>query len=342
MKLISFLAIAMLTIGALYSVPGCKDKGVNPGLDTTSHNFVWYSDTLGGYLSKVRDVCCLSETNAWAVGYFYKFDDSGNVIDSLTTNVAHWDGKKWTLLRVNPLFQGHQTFSEVEGVLALDTNDIWITPATHWNGHYWTANDMNFAFGETKRIWGRRPDDIYFVGKNGSIVHWNGYNLKEIGFSTTAANCDVWGWNNTIYLAVTDYDKLSGYRGYLLRMENGVVKEKEFLESGEFVTVWGTNGTWYAAGCTAGRIYKKETMWQPFTLSSSQCKASIRGTSLNNVFFVTDHREVYHFNGLTFKQILPEDPTAALVDASSAVGRALFIVDTKFDYAVVYRVYRTD
>jgi hypothetical protein len=341
MKLTSFLLSALLVIAALHSLSGCKEHPVNPGPpDTTSHDFIWYTDTLGGYLSKVRDVCLLSETEAWAVGYFYSLDSTGAFIDSLTTNVARWDGNRWRYIKVNPLFQGHQTFSEVNAVFAFDSNDVWISPAIHWDGHKWEGHDMNFSFGKTRKIWGAKPNDVYFVGDNGSIVHWNGVNLTEMGIVTTAGCRDVWGWDNVVYVAVADYEQLSGSRGYLIRLENGQVKEREFLESREFTTVWGMNGIWYAAGCTGERVYKKEASWQALTLSGTKCRTSIRGTALNNVFVATDEREVYHYNGADFKQILPNEPNSALIDGAAVAGRAIFVVDSKADQAVVYRGYR--
>lgn len=101
-------------------------------LDTTSHNFTWRVDTLGYYLSIVRDVAIVNENNIWAVGAFYKkhADRDSTVADRY--NAAHWDGKAWTLKKIptqdysqynNHLPPGNYPY-EINCIWAVDENNI--------------------------------------------------------------------------------------------------------------------------------------------------------------------------------------------------------------------------
>jgi hypothetical protein len=103
-KLPRLFALALLA--ACLMQAACNDpapSGPSPQADTSSHNFVWYIDTLGGILSTVNDVYCVSENDAWAVGYFYYRDpETGKTDWNRNANAAHWDGEKWTMHRINP------------------------------------------------------------------------------------------------------------------------------------------------------------------------------------------------------------------------------------------------
>lgn len=323
----------------------CDDEPGNPPpkpIDSTSHSFVFFTDTLGAVLSRVNDVFCLSENEAYAVGLFYVRDSTGKAIDSLTCNFARWDGVKWTLERVAPLFNGSPSFGELSTVFALSSNDIWTNPARHWDGQKWVANDVNvIATGMTRKIWCSKSNDVWFAGENGSIMHWDGERFVRKGEITTAANCDVWGWKDTIYVAVSDYDRMTGNRGYLIRLVNGSYVEKQFLDNGEQVSVWGMNGTWYAGGCHSAIFFRKTGgPWNRVSLPITKCIQAIRGTALNNVYIATSGRNLFHFNGISWKEILPIDPDAAIIDGMSTAGNLVMLADSKLGNAIVYRGYQ--
>ena len=337
----SLVLIPIVVFSSFFST--CDDEPSNPPpnpIDSTSHSFVFFTDTLGGKLSWVNDVFCLSETEAYAVGLFYVRDSTGKVIDSLTCNFARWDGVKWTLERVNPKFNGMQTFSELYTVFALSLNDVWISPATHWDGQKWTAYDVNIiATGMTRKIWFRKSNDVWFAGENGSIMHWDGERFVRKGEITTAANFDIWGWKDTICVAVTDFDRQSSSPGYIIKIVNRTVVGKDLISDGGMDAIWGMDGVWYTAGCSG--IHKKTGGEWKMIREFERCYTDIRGTALNNVFIGMELAKLIHYNGSTWAEIHPFE-TSGLFDPGglSVVGRAVFFAGSINRYAIVYRGYQ--
>jgi hypothetical protein len=253
-KLPRLFALALLA--ACLMQAACNDpapSGPSPQADTSSHNFVWYIDTLGGILSTVNDVYCVSENDAWAVGYFYYSDpETGQRDRSRDANAAHWDGEKWTMHRITT---GGSTYGEISAIHHLSKDNIWAM-SVNWNGYRWVPHYVtSISTGATRKIWGDRPDNVYFVGYRGCLMRWDGASFTQLDGSTTAAYCDVWGWQDTMYVAVSDYDQQSGRRGYLLRYEGGVFQRREVFDFNEQIAVWGMHGTWYAGGCSP--LYRK-------------------------------------------------------------------------------------
>ncbi|MBE0644165.1 MAG: hypothetical protein IH600_08805 [Bacteroidetes bacterium] len=320
---------------------GCSDdEPTGPGrdADTTSHAFVWYTDTLGGWLSTVNDVFCLSENDAWAVGYFCVRDSTGEPIWNKIANAAHWDGLKWTLIRVNPAFNGGQSFAELEAVFCLSANDVW-SHERHWNGIAWNVYDLNaISQGTTRKIWGDRPDHVVFAGDEGDLTVWNGNSFKQTGFQTTAANRDIWGWKDTMYVAVSDYDQQSGRLGYLMRFENGKFVRNKTPVFDVQIAVCGMDGTWYCGGCTD--LYRKTGGKWLHVYSQPRCITGLRGTALNNVFILIQRGEIVHFNGQTFATILPVHPNGMFTSRISAAGTMVMAGGETNYYAIINRSYQ--
>ncbi len=340
---VCFLAGISLALFALHSCT--DDNPVKPppsAPDTTNHSFVWHTDTLGDWLSSVNDVFCLSETDAWAVGWFYKRDDAGKVIDSLTSNAAHWDGVKWTLMRIEALFNGKPSFGELFTIYAFNQNNIWTSPARHWNGVEWIANDVSqVATGMTRKIWGKHPDAMYFVGENGSLMFWDGLRFYQMGYATTAANRDVWGWEDTVYVAASDYNRDSGAPGYVIKLVRGLVTDREILQDGEQISVWGMHGVWYSGGCSG--LYRKTGPKWSMIQGFEKCITGIRGTGLNDVYVAMEEGKVLHYNGRTWAVALPFEKRGIFFPHGFSVkGNAVFLSGNLNYRAVVYRGYRQE
>jgi hypothetical protein len=300
-KLPRLFALALLA--ACLAQAGCDDpapSGPSPQADTSSHNFVWYIDTLGSPFSRVNDVYCVSENEAWAVGKFFYLDpETGRPDWERTSNAAHWDGEKWTMHRI--LNRG----TEFHAIHVLSADDIWVN-TRNWNGYRWVPyNVTGISTGATRKIWGNRTDNVYFAGNKGSLLRWDGASFTQLDGSTTAWYRDVWGWQDTMYVAVSDYEQLSGRLGYLLRYEGGAFKQREVFHFDAQLAVWGMHGTWYAGGCSP--LYRKTGGEWRHVLSPPSCISGIRGTSLNNIYILVQFGQVIHYNGSTFATILPPE-----------------------------------
>lgn len=307
--------------------------------DTTGHEYIWCVDTLGGWLSRVNDVFCVSENDAWAVGHFYVYDSTGKADWKRTANAAHWDGRKWTLVRINPDFQGGFSFGEVHAVHCFGSNNVW-AGSFHWTGWAWEV--YNFTpigrAGGTYKIWGDRADNVYFVGGNGSIIHWNGVNHTQIGPDAVLKLQDIWGCNGVIYVAATDPDDWSFPGGYLIRIENGQITGTEDPDHEEQTSIWGTGTTWFSGG--GGYLNRKnEGKWSR-VLKPESWITGIRGTALNDVCILTEEGEVIHYNGSTFATVWLEDPLGCFMQNIAVSGRMVLAAGHLNQYAIVKRGYR--
>ena len=43
------------------------------------------------------------------------------------------------------------------------------------------------------KVWGSGPDDIYAVGQNGAVLHWNGTEFTELGVGVSQDLIGIWG-----------------------------------------------------------------------------------------------------------------------------------------------------
>jgi hypothetical protein len=334
----SLLALSLLA--ACLALTACDDgepSGPMPQVDTTSHTFEWFTDTLGAALSTVNDVYCVSENDAWAVGEFYYRDpETGQRDRSRDANAAHWDGEKWTMHRINT---GGSTHGEIFAIEYLSSDNIW-SDCINWDGYRWVPYYVtSISTGATRKIWGDRPDNVYFVGYNGSLMRWDGATFTQLDGSTTAGYCDVWGWKDTMYVAVSDYDQLSGRLGYLLRYEGGAFKRREIFHFDVQIAVWGMHGTWYAGGCSP--LYRKTGGEWRHVLSTPSCITGIRGTSLNNIYVLVQFGQVIHYNGSTFATVLPPETSGNFFSRKiSTAGPMVLACGRVNGYALIKRGYQ--
>ncbi len=178
-------------------------------IDTTSHNFVWEIDTLGEDGSYLKDVAIVDENNIWVVGMIRTDEpDTANGLPYTKYNAAHWNGNQWELIKV---LSGHTANT---GIQYFSENDIWVTSGIpiHWNGqewtyyHLWDMGVLGPNDGGVTEIWGTSSSNIYFAGRNGSIVHYDGVGFEKIESGGTVRLIDVEGSPDGEYVFVAGMD----------------------------------------------------------------------------------------------------------------------------------------
>lgn len=149
-------------------------------LDTTIHDFTWVLDTIGLYGSDLFDAAIISEDDIWVVGEIYIEDpDSVNGTGEALYNAAQWDGEKWNY----HLVYNH---APIRGVFAFAPENIWFVngiSVLHYDGNefrkLWRADAEVHGFFIMTEIWATSPEDIYFAGRRGHIVHYDGINFTH-------------------------------------------------------------------------------------------------------------------------------------------------------------------
>ena len=286
-------------------------------MDTTSHDFSWQIFEFGGEKgsSVFYDVAIIDENNIWAVGEIYLAEDS---LPHIPYNAVHWNGVEWELKRIRTPFRDYTIVPKLEGIFAFNKDDVWITSGTpkHWNGIKWTNFNLwemgilGDNDGGVTRIWGKSSNDLYFAGRKGTIVHYNGVSWRRIESGTDVNFTDIYnynltkwvcGWQNngesilltidnasvkTIWSSSNSYTNYS-YRDYISTLWSD--NRSGFLLSG--------NGFIYWHSQINPRYVKK------YNIDFGHFIYSLRGISFNDVIIVGDRLNIWHWNGINFFQI---------------------------------------
>ena len=176
--------------------------------DTTSHNFVWEIDTLGIYGSIINDVAIVDENDIWVVGALSVEDSTMQYPGEKNYNGAHWNGNSWNFLKIwNP-------HAELKSIEYFSENDIWVLGSypIHWDGTEWTLyhlTDMGVTPGGLSgKIWAISPENIYFVGGNGRIVHYDGIDFLKMESNTIVTLKDIHGTPDGEHVFIAGYDNI--------------------------------------------------------------------------------------------------------------------------------------
>jgi hypothetical protein len=281
-------------------------------MDTTSNNFTWHFDTLAGQggSSQLNDVVIINDTLAYAVGALYLNDSLGHP-DPNQYNLAVWNGIKWTLQKVGIYYNGILLSDNLYTVFAFSKNDLWVGGggAYHWDGTSWHETGLtNQVFnGRLYRFWGTSSSDLYIVGTNGSIAHYDGSAWTPVQSGTTLDIQDIWGAT----------DSTTGKQTILAVAGNYYISnDRTILQiSGTSVTAlsdYGTNaalnGVWFSLAkqfwvVGAGIWEKTYSLTQPYWTTrniTGYTTNSIRGTAINDIFVCGAFGDLLHFNGVSW------------------------------------------
>ncbi len=160
----------------------------------------------------------------WCVGEIYA--DSAQ--PWLPYNAVHWDGSEWELKRIQVFYNGGYITPPLDGIFTFSENDIWVTSgvAIHGNGrtwtiyHLWDMGVLDPDDGGVTKIWGSSSNDVNFVGRRGTVVHYTGSVWQKIESGTDVDLLDVWGSpdGSVVWACGTEVGKPT----VLLRIGNGI------------------------------------------------------------------------------------------------------------------------
>lgn len=271
-------------------------------LDTTSHNITWQIDTLGAAgLSILYDVAIINDTLAYAVGAVYKLDSTGQ-FNTAPYNFLTWNGQTWDLRSV--------TNVPLLSIFSFSKSDIWAASSApyHWDGNSWYVYNVTGVFnGYSKKFWGMSSSNLYMVGTNGSIAHFDGQTWQKMESGTTLDIQDIWGAQTKTgeweILAVAGNYYESSARKILKITGTTVTTLSDSGMNDAPNSVWfSPSKRYWVAG--AGLWDKRFTLAKPAWTGDAVTIYStnrIRGTDINNVFFCGAYGDMFHFNGSSWR-----------------------------------------
>lgn len=285
-------------------------------LDTTSHNFTWQSWTFGEYNSSIlNDVAVIDGNNIWAVGEIYLNDSLGQ---SIRYNAVHWDGNEWKLLRImfyTVCGQQSRTSYAAKSIFVINNNEIWIAMdgdqvAKMENGIQTLTMCLPWSFSINK-IWGSSSNDLYFVGNDGSIVHYQNGQWSRLESGVLTDLLDIYGEGENIFVG--------GWRDFqpsvLLKLKNGNVQKiiedennlfnyRTYFISGAIYSVWITEKklyvvTWYDLyRANVNTDGTSEAVWRGEPQNWGVI--SVRGNDVNDIIACGVLGKIWHYNGLNW------------------------------------------
>lgn len=282
-------------------------------LDTTSHNFTWEIFEFGGARgsSVLYDVAIVKENDIWAVGEIHTaetdtFDSLGNWVPPF--NAVHWNGLEWELVRFMVPGPG---FGEIYSVFAFGPNDVWMGQgsARHWDGQQWTIYNSNNGFPgafRIRKIWGTSSENLYFVGDNGNIVHYNGQSWQRIESGTETTIQDIWGVQDSecgeweILCAVSEVAE-PGERKILRISPNNGIDTLAWIANRRALSIWFHSFKRIFACGDGVSIRNPNGFWQFIDALPPYTKECIRGNHINDLFVVGHFGLVGHYNGVSWQ-----------------------------------------
>ena len=291
--------------------------------DTTSHNFTWQIDTFGVISSYLLDVAIISENDIWSVGEIYLKDSTG-AVDNEPYGAIHWNGNKWTLMKVPYHDFGSTNLypGPLRTVFAFNSSEVYATSSANllkWNGSSWDEKAFfmtGIPFdGQVRKMWGSSPSSIFCVGNSGAIYHYNGSSWQKLESGTTVDLQDVWGSPHGSVVWACGY---TDFVGTMLLKITGTTVETVYEDndnlfnirpnsiSGVLTGLWTNDpsklyiitpaGMYIASANTNGeaqRIWTENNFLPCFP-------RALRGESGNDLFTTGDFSFMAHYNGASW------------------------------------------
>ena len=282
-------------------------------MDTTIHNFTWEIDTLGeGLNGYLKDVVVVNDSCAYAVGLIRIKDSSGNW-DPNQYTVGTWDGHRWEYSVGAGAGMG--------AVFAFSRYDVWAGTSGlyHYTGGNWIPANISAGIGGyITKIWGTSGEDLFVVGTNDQIEHFDGLAWKHSNAGLGVDFTDVWGtqdgtevwtcgWNQTAYgTYILKYTVASGWT----IVRNGTQAQNLVLPdsiSGTYTGVYTDRPNCIFIGSSAGlfRAFANTTgAARRLSFTNSFFPGfpeALRGNSINDITIVGDYAMIAHYNGATWR-----------------------------------------
>ena len=187
-----------------------------------------------------------------------------------------------------------------------------------------------------RNVWGSSRDNIFAVGYNGTILHYNGINWQKQESNSDAQLLSVWGIDgNDVYVVGAKLDNfepndttiyyLYHYNGQSWITINSYISTPLFTP-GPFGTVslWGTKkSNLYSVGLGIYQIIGSN--WIKLVSTHAYLK-HIYGNNDKNIFAVGQSGLIYHYNGENWKELTLNEFTGIAFEGVWTDGNQVFIV----------------
>jgi len=188
----------------------------------------------------------------------------------------------------------------------------------HYNGTSWSPMTSGTT-DSLHGIWGSSGSDIFAVGGNGNILHYNGTSWSPMTSGTTNWPHGVWGSSGSDVFAVQDGGNIVHYNGTSWSpMTSGTTNM--------LYGVWGSSGSdVFAVGQAGNILHYNGASWSPMTSGTTNFLYGVWGSSGSDVFAVGDGGDILHYNGTSWSP-MTSGTTNRLLGVWGSSGSDVFAV----------------
>jgi len=312
-------------------------------LDTTSHNFTWQTFEFGQHSSSVLyDVAIIDENNIWAVGEIYMNDSLGN-LDPIFYNAAYWNGQNWKLKKI--FYEGG--IWTIKTIFAFSANDIWFSAFVKYDGQNFIELPIPpiLTGWSINKIWGSSSNDLYVVGNNGNIAHYNESSWTKIVSGTDVDLKDIWGTSDGDKIFISGYS-IDFSRSILLKVTNNTTFTfwenntiSGTLPYGNLIYSIRGYGNSLFISSNNGNFEDKLTInYQTqilFVVPRRVYKITV--TNKNDIYTAGNRSNLWHYNGVSKKELYVNLAVPSPFFSIAAKGNTIIAVGTKVESVVYHK-----
>jgi len=253
--------------------------------------------------------------------------------------------------KIKVLFRNNLITPPLYSVFAFSDNDIWFSSGVpiHGDGENWTQYHLfdmgilNQNDGSLKKIWGSNSNDIYFVGNKGTIVHRINGQWTKIESGTELNLRDIWGNEGIIYISGYSIDHS---KSILLKLDdkNVTTEWQNYNISGTppygnlIFSLYSSNNNLYIAS-TDGIFKDKLNIRFPTQrlFFVPRWVYKITGTGSNNLFTAGDRSNIWHYNGMTAREIYLDISVLSPLYSATAKANIIAAVGTRVEDVIYHQ-----
>ena len=155
-------------------------------------------------------------------------------------------------------------------------------------------------------VWGSSCRNVFAVGYNGTILHYNGSTWSTMTSGTTMGLNGVWGSSANNVFAV-------GWSGTILHYDGNTWTKMTNGDTHDLAAVWGDSAnSVFAVGSMQTILHWDGTTWTAMTTPGLESGFNaVWGTAYNNVYIVGTGGDIYHFDGTSWTA-MSSDTSATL------------------------------
>ena len=140
-------------------------------------------------------------------------------------------------------------------------------------------------------VWGSCPSDVFAVGMDGRILHFDGSSYSTMESGTWRYLMDIWGSSSSDVFAVGDGGTILHYDGNKWSSQNSETTDS-------LHGIWGNSSSdIFAVGDGGTIIHYDGTKWSSQNYGTDYRLNDIWGSSGSNVFVVGDGGTILHYDG---------------------------------------------